>query len=134
MIWFVYIKKNETIYIVLTILRPPLPCCFFVPERIFKHCDLTARGCLGSVKGLQKWKVQMICDRSCIPLFFLGWSERKVATSWSLKSFWRPKFLKRSFKKQLPRDKKNNKIFSQKEVLKWSKLYGKVGNAKKHGR
>ena len=96
-------EKWLYIYIVLLFFNPLFICCFFLPERIFKHCNLTARGCLGSLKGLQKWKVQTICDRSCIPLLFLGWSERKVATSWSLKSFWGPIFLKLFSKLELLR-------------------------------
>ena len=55
---------------------------FFVPERICKLCNLTARGWLWSSNGLQKWKAEAICDRSCIPLFSLGWSERKVRAFW----------------------------------------------------
>ena len=40
----------------------------------------TAQGCLWSLKLLQKWKVQTICDRSCAACFSRGRSESKVVT------------------------------------------------------
>ena len=55
---------------------------FLYLREFFKLCNLTARGCLWSSNGLQKWKAEAICDRSCIPLFSLGWNERKVRAFW----------------------------------------------------
>ena len=55
---------------------------FFYLREFFKLSALTARGWLWSSNVLQKWKAEAICDRSCIPLFSLGWSERKVRAFW----------------------------------------------------
>ena len=41
---------------------------------------LAAQGCLGSLKFMQKWKVQTICDRSYAAWFSRGRSESKVMT------------------------------------------------------
>ena len=55
---------------------------FFTWENLANFVIFTARGWLWSSNGLQKWKAEAICDRSCIPLFSLGWNERKVRAFW----------------------------------------------------
>ena len=58
--------------------------------------DLWAQECLCSLKLLQKWKVQTICDRSCVPCFSQGCILRKDMTDQSHKYvmaiFWRAHF------------------------------------------
>ena len=58
-----------------------------------KLCNLTARGWLWSSNGLQKWKAEAICDRSCIPLFLWdGMSEKLEHFESANENVWDQKF------------------------------------------
>ena len=63
---------------------PPDPQMRGIKYSLVVHLPLPGQGCLQSQKGLQKWKLQTICDRNYAAMFSQSRSGRKVTTNQSL--------------------------------------------------